>query len=402
MELRKEYFYLWFGFGISKLGSWIYLIALNLSVWHLTESPAAVAGIYIIGPIARIMCSFFAGSIVDRANKRIILITCDVFRAIIVCIMPLLSDIWFIYSVIFLANIAVCFANPSSTFMIAKLVQPNDRLRFNAINSMLGSGSFMIGPALSGAIIAMSSTSMAMWVNGVMLLFSATMMYLLPNRENKLPGKSAVLTPAVIRADFNIVWKFISNQKTLLQFFILYSTALMICYSLDSQEMSFLKDFHEVSDSVYGIIVGITGIGAIVGGYLAAKFVNKVSLVSYIGIGFSCTLLCYFTFYFSPNLTIAVAAFILLGLFMAFSNAGYATFYQQTIPTEIMGRFGSSLGLIESVMQISLTLIIGFLAEIYTIQTTTSIFAFFGVVMACIVYFHLLNNKPMFAKEKLT
>lgn len=402
MELRKEYFYLWFGFGASKLGSWIYLIALNLSVWHLTESPAAVAGIYIIGPIARILCSFFAGSIVDRTNKRIILIVCDVFRAGIVCLMALLSEIWLIYGLIFLANIAVCFANPSSTFMITKLVLPNDRLRFNAINSMLGSGSFMIGPALSGAIIAMSSTATAMLVNGFMLLFSAFMMYLLPNQEVKSSTQSTVLTLAVIRDDFITVWKFISQRKTLLKFFVLYSTALMICFSLDSQEMSFLKDFHKVTDSVYGIIVGITGIGAIVGGYLAARFVKKLSLVSYIGLGFTCTLLSYFIFYFSSNLMIAVAAFILLGLFMAFSNAGYATFYQQTIPTELMGRFGSSLGLIESVMQITLTLIIGFLAEIYTIQLTTSIFALIGVVLACTVYFHLLNNKPLFAKEKLT
>ncbi|WP_339199086.1 MFS transporter [Solibacillus sp. FSL R5-0449] len=402
MELKKEYFYLWFGFGASKLGSWIYLIALNLLVWHLTESPAAVAGIYIIGPIARILCSFFAGSIVDRTNKRMILIVCDVFRAGIVFLMPLLSEIWLIYCLIFLANIAVCFANPSSTFMITKLVLPNDRLRFNAINSMLGSGSFMIGPALSGAIIAMSSTATAMWVNGFMLLFSAFMMYLLPNQEIKSSTQSTVLTLIVIRNDFRTVWEFISQQKSLLKFFVLYSTALMICFSLDSQEMSFLKDFHKVTDSVYGIIVGITGIGAIVGGYLAARFVKKLSLVSYIGVGFTCTLLSYFIFYFSSNLMIAVAAFILLGLFMAFSNAGYATFYQQTIPTEIMGRFGSSLGLIESLMQISLTLIIGFLAEIYTIQLTTSIFALIGVVIACIVYFHLLNNKPLFIKEELT
>lgn len=402
MELKKEYFYLWFGFGASKLGSWIYLIALNLLVWHLSESPAAVAGIYIIGPIARILCSFFAGSIVDRTNKRIILIVCDAFRAGIVCLMPLLTEIWLIYCLIFLANIAVCFANPSSTFMITKIVLPNDRLRFNAINSMLGSGSFMIGPALSGAIIAMSSTATAMWVNGFMLLFSAFMMYLLPNQEIKSSTQSTVLTLAVIRNDFRTVWKFISQRKSLLKFFVLYSTALMICFSLDSQEMSFLKDFHEVTDSVYGIIVGITGIGAIVGGYLAARFVNKLSLVTYIGLGFTCTLLSYFIFYFSSNLMIAVAAFILLGLFMAFSNAGYATFYQQSVPTELMGRFGSSLGLIESVMQITLTLIIGFLAEIYTIQLTTSIFALIGVVIACIVYFHILKYKTLFTKEELT
>ncbi|WP_336045991.1 MFS transporter [Solibacillus ferritrahens] len=401
MELRKEYFYLWFGFGVSKLGSWIYLIALNLTVWHLTESPAAVAGIYIIGPIARILCSFFAGSIVDRSNKRTILIFSDLSRAGIVCLMPLLTDIWLIYCFIFLANIAVCFSNPSSTYMITKLVQPNDRLRFNSINAMLGSGSFMIGPALSGVIIAFSSTSTAMWINACMLLFSAWMMYLLPNVQGEITKLLKTITPAVIRDDFYVVWKFIREKKEILYFFVLYSTALMICYSLDSQEMSFLKDFHKVSDTAYGIIVGLTGIGAIVGGFMAAKYVKKLSLISYIGAGFSLTLVCYFVFYFSSNLILAIASFILLGLFMAFSNAGYATFYQQTIPTEIMGRFGSTLGLIESVMQILLTLLIGFLAELYSIQLITSLFAFIGVLIACFVYVYLIRNSLLFVQEEL-
>ncbi|MGN7476226.1 MFS transporter [Solibacillus silvestris] len=401
MELKKDYFYLWFGFGISRLGSWIYLIALNLSVWHLTQSPAAVAGIYIIGPIARIICSFFAGSIVDRSNKRFILIGGDLFRALIVFTMPFLTDIWMIYCFIFLANITTSFSNPSGTYMIAKIVEQKNRLRFNAINSMLGSGSFMIGPALSGAIIAFSNTAAAMWTNGCMLLLSASMMYLLPNVQQKEDSQSKMLTPAIILDDFYLVWQFIREKKAMLQFFMFYSIALMICYSLDSQEMSFLKDFHNVSDTAYGIIVGMTGIGAIVGGFLAAKFVHKFSLASYIGAGFTFTLICYFTFYFSQNLLIAVGAFILLGLFMAFSNAGYATFYQQTIPAKLMGRFSSSLSLIESIMQISLTLIIGLLAEMFSIRLVTSLFAFIGVLIACFVYVHLLKNKFLFVQEEI-
>ena len=89
MNYPKNYILLLFGFGVSNLGNWIYLIALNLAVWHLTHSPAAVAGIYVVGPIARILCSFFAGSIIDRSNKKQILIWTDIFRGIIVCIILL-------------------------------------------------------------------------------------------------------------------------------------------------------------------------------------------------------------------------------------------------------------------------------------------------------------------------
>src|SRR5690606_4907797 len=159
MNYPKNYILLLFGFGVSNLGNWIYLIALNLAVWHLTHSPAAVAGIYVVGPIARILCSFFAGSIIDRSNKKQILIWTDIFRGFIVCIMPFISTIWLIYTLIFLANMASSFFGPSSTFMITKIVEEQDRKRFNAINSILSSGSFMIGPALGGAIIALSNTS---------------------------------------------------------------------------------------------------------------------------------------------------------------------------------------------------------------------------------------------------
>ncbi|WP_341320263.1 MFS transporter [Solibacillus sp. FSL H8-0523] len=393
MRLKKEYFILWIGQGVSRLGSWIYLIALNLTVWHLTESPAMVAMLYMIGPIARTFSSFFVGSIVDRTNKRTILILSDVFRAVIVCLMPFASSVWLIFGFVFLTNIAASFTQPSSMFMITKLVAENDRQRFNAINSILSSGSFMIGPALGGVIIAMSNTSVAMWINSGALLFSAFMMSLLPTITQQLNDQRKMITPAMIRQDFQIVWRTMRKQREILTFFILYSSVLMIAHALDSQEMSFLKDFHEVSDASYGVIVGVTGIGAIVGGVLAASFVHKLSLRAYIGAGLSLTLVCYTIFYASPSLPLAIVAFILLGLFMSFSNTGYTTVYQKSVPPEIMGRFTSSLGLFESILQISLTLVIGLCAQWFTIQLATTLFALLALCLAVVLYRYLAQNK---------
>ncbi|MCY8498651.1 hypothetical protein P8917_17110 [Bacillus atrophaeus] len=46
------------GIGISNLGEWVYLIALNLIVLNMTDSTTAVAGLYIIKPIAAILTTF--------------------------------------------------------------------------------------------------------------------------------------------------------------------------------------------------------------------------------------------------------------------------------------------------------------------------------------------------------
>ena len=48
---------------------------------------------------------------------------------------------------------------------------------------------------------------------------------------------------------------------------------------------------------------------------------------------------------------------------MSFCNAGYSTFYQISVPTEIMGRFGSISTMVINVLQIVFTLALGLLAE---------------------------------------
>ena len=401
MKLKKEYVYLLVGFGISNLGNWIYLIALNLSVWHLTHSPAAVAGIYIIGPVARILSSFFAGSIIDRHNKRRIVIWSDIIRGIVVCMMPLFSSLWILYMLIFIANMASSFFRPSSTYLITKHVDSEHRQQFNAMNSILSSGSFMIGPALSGVIIALSNTSVAIWFNGLTFFLCAWLMWLLPNIEEKNESTNSIITLSIIRSDFQYVWQFIKSKTVLLTFFIVYTVALMIAYSLDSQEMTFLKDTLHVSDSLYGIIVGVTGIGALLGGVAATTLAKKFSVITYISAGFLLTMFCYFMFYLSNQLVLAVVAFVALGFFMAFSNTGYATFYQESIPTSLMGRFGSILLLVESVVQITFTFVLGVMAEWFTVQLATTIFPAVGLILALYVSIHLHQHKTQLQLEEL-
>ncbi|SOC43233.1 MFS transporter [Ureibacillus acetophenoni] len=396
MSYPRNYILLLFGFGVSNLGNWIYLIALNLAVWHLTHSPAAVAGLYLVGPIARILCSFFAGSIIDRSNKKQILIWTDIIRGIIVCIMPFISSIWLIYTFIFFANIASSFFGPSSTFMITKIVEEKDRKRFNAINSILSSGSFMIGPALGGAIIMMTNTSIAMWINGITFFICALALSFLPNIETSESNTRQMITFQILRSDFQHVIQFSREHKILQTFFIVFSIALTITFALDSQELTFLKDHLHVSDSIYGVVVSVAGVGAILGGAAAAIYVKKISLVSYIGAGFSITLLSYVIFYMSQSIIVAVISFVALGFFMAFCNTGYATLYQKSIPPEIMGRFGSILNLLQGILQIVFTFVLGLVAEWYSVQAMTSIFAFIALLLAIYLYIHLVKHKPYF------
>ena len=393
MEIIRKYGLLLGGFGFSYLGNWIYLVALNLMVWHLTYSATAVAGIFIVGPIARILTNFVAGSIIDRSNKRNIMIAMDITRGLIVFLMPFMTSIWLIYSLLFLANIASSFFGPSSTYYIAKYVQDDDKQRFNALLGTLNSGSFMLGPAIAGVFIAVFNISIAIWINSVTFFVCAWVISRLPNIEEEVQGKRVMLTMSVIISDFKMVWHFIKQHPNFLKFFMAYQIALMVAFALDSQEMTFIKNNLLASDSLYGVLVSIAGVGAIVGGFLAIALVHKFSIATYIGVGLTCTMLSYTAFYASSNIWFATACFITLGVFMAFSNTGYDTVYQKNIPPHLMGRFGSSVSLVQSVIQILLTFSLGLLADWFSLQLVAVTFGAVGLIFAIFMAIHIVTNK---------
>ena len=385
MEKNKKwpifYYYLFIGIGVSNLGNWIYLIALNVFVWHLTNSAAAVAGIYIVGPFTRIICNFFVGSIIDRRNKKTIVVMADIFRGLFVCLMPFAQSVGTIYFLLIVTNIATSFFGPSSTALISSLVKTEDRLRFNSILSTLSSGAFMIGPALGGIIIKFSSISMAMWVNSFTFIICALFLQLLPYiATSKIKEEKRLFQ--TLKEDYQLVYNYAKEIPIFSKFLLLYSIALMITFALDSQEVTFLLSILSISDDLYGITVTVAGIGAVVGGIVATAFATKYSISSYIKVGFFLTLVSYLIFYSSPSYLVAVISFITLGFFMAFSNSGYATYYQESIPVNIMGRFTSIVNLIQSALQVLFTMIIGFLADIFSLQLVTISFAMIGVIIS--------------------
>lgn len=393
MKWPKHYVYLLTGLGVSQLGNWIYLIALNVMIWNLTHSPAAVAGLYIIGPLVRIICNFFVGSYIDRWDKKKTVITTDLIRGFFVCLMPFVDQLWLIYALVGATNIASTFFGPSSTYLITVHVQDEHKQRFNALHSTLNSGSFMIGPALAGVILAIFHPGVAMWLNGVTFFLCAILLTFLPNEANLLHSSYSKITWRTIKKDWQSTIVYAKKLRIFIQLIMIYSIALMIAFALDSQEMTFLLAHLHISEGLYGLTVTIAGIGAIVGGFLATAFAKKFSSVSYLKVGFLLTMLSYLGFYLANSYSIAVVCFVTLGLFMAFSNTGFATLYQTTVHSEMMGRFSSMLNLIQSLLQVMFTVIIGFLAEWFSLQWTTVIFASIAVILAILLSFVSLRDQ---------
>lgn len=385
------------GIGISNLGNWIYLIAINISILNLTGSAAAVAGLYVIRPIAILLTNTWAGSLIDRVNKRRVMITVDIIRGILIFVIPFMSSLWSIYSVLLLISIAGAFFGPSSSVYITKLVPSEHRKRFNSLMSMTGSGAFLAGPAIAGLLIMSTSTDICIFINAVTFLLCALVIFFLPNVDTDLEQRKEPIRLPMLMNDYRVIADFAKEMKYFMLIYFLFQMTMLINFSLDSQEATFIKTHLLLSDQSYGLIVSLTGAGALAGAACGALFANKLSIRLYLGVGMLFTQIGYLLFYLSEDFITATLSFVFLGFFMSFGNTGYTTFYQKNVPVSIMGRFGSLAELIQAAVQIILTLLVGAAAELFSLQLVCFLFAATALGLAIVLLIAGFNpSKSMY------
>jgi MFS family permease len=379
------------GIGVSFLGNWIYLIALNLAILNLTGSAAAVAGLYIIRPIAVLITNTWSGSVIDRVNKRKLMVTVDIIRGILIFTIPFLPSLWVIYTVLLFTNIAGSFFGPSSSVYITKLIPIENRKRFNSIMSMASSGAFLMGPAIAGLLIMKFSTDLCIIINAITFFICAFFIFLLPNVDEDLKNARGIIKWKTLLDDWKVVIDFAKSAKYFIYVYLLFQSTTLIGFALDSQEVTFIKRNLELTDRDYGLLVSITGIGALTGAAVAAMVAKKLSLRTFIGAGILLTTIGYLTFYASFNFLTATMAFVFLGFFMAFANSGYATFFQNNVPVGIMGRFGSMADMVQGIIQISLTLLLGLFAEMFSLQFVCLVFSAVSVILSLMLAFTIFS-----------
>jgi predicted MFS family arabinose efflux permease len=393
------------GIGISNIGNWIYFVAINLLVLKITGSAAAIAGLFIIRPLAILLTNTWAGSVIDRVNKRKLMIWIDIIRGIFIVAIPFFTSLFPIYIIMFLTNIAGAFFGPTSETYIAKLVPPEKRKRFNSIFSFATSGAMLVGPSVSGLLIMYGSINTSIYINAVTFFFCAAAIYFLPDvdREEGKEKYRDSITVKMIAADWKAVADFGKTAVGFMVVFMIFQFITLISFALDSQEVTFIQQVIGLSEKNYGLLVSLTGAGYMAGSFAVSALASRLSIRTLLGLGSFLSVTGYFMFFLATSDTVpmAVIGFIIIGFFSPFSFTGYTTFFQNNVPLDLMGRFSSAFAFFQAILQILLTLLLGYLAETLKLQTATIGFASFGLLLAITLtaMVFLQSKKNLFVLE---
>ncbi len=377
------------GVGIANLGAWIYLIALNVLVYNMGGSALAVATLYVIKPLATLFTNAWSGSMIDRLNKRKLMIHLDIYRALFIAILPLLPSLWIVYVFVFFISMASAIYEPTAMTYMTKLIPVEQRQRFNSLRTLIGSGASLIGPAVAGGLLIAGTPEFAIYMNAIAFLLSGFITLLLPNLDKKEASDttSNTLSLTVLKKDWTTVINFSRKHVYVVCVYFLFQSMFVLATATDSLELSFAKEVLLLTDSEYGFLVSIAGAGFILGAITNTILSKKLAPSFLIGIGSLFIAIGYLIYAFSNIFLIAAIGFFMLSFSMAYANTGFYTFYQNNVPVHIMGRIGSIYGLVIALVTIFITILSGVATQFISIQLVVivgSLIMLFITIVLCV------------------
>ena len=176
--LTRDFGLIWLSQLVSQVGDGISNLALLWFVYSITGSPVKTTIIGLLHTIPPIVLGPFIGVYVDRLPKKFFLIGANVFRAVLIGIIPcaVSTDTFtvnLLYILVLFDAVAMATFSPALTSSVPLIVP---RAQFTAANALIQSTTslgIIFGPAVSGLGIALFGSQEVLCLNGATYLVAA-------------------------------------------------------------------------------------------------------------------------------------------------------------------------------------------------------------------------------------
>lgn len=192
LRRNRDYRLLWYGQVVSQLGDWFNSVAVYALLLELTGTATSVALMILVQFLPQAIIGPLAGVVVDRFDRRRIMILADVIRGLLILALPLVAragHVPLIYAIIATTVATTAFFEPARTAVIPRVTGAADLLTANALSSATWSAMLAIGAGLGGVVTALLGRDVAFLVNAVS--FFASAVFIVRTRFDSAPPEAA-------------------------------------------------------------------------------------------------------------------------------------------------------------------------------------------------------------------
>ena len=313
-------------------------IAQGWLVLELTNSPFYVG---LVGALARIpimLLSFYAGVVVDRVDKRRLMIVSQVVSMSLALLLAWLTytglvTVAHIMVITLMIGVAIAFEIPARHAFVIELVGKEDLTNAVALNSSAFNASRIVGPALAGTLIITLGVASCFLFNALSFVLSLVALVRLR------------MTPAVRRQRESSAWgelkeglRFVGGHQRIFTLVQLVAVLALFAFPYEILLPVVARDMMGRGAVAYGWMVSAAGVGALVGALGLATVASRVTrgkLIGVSGVLFGSSLLL---LALARSMPLALVVLMGLGLAMVLTTSTTNTLLQTLSPDRFRGR----------------------------------------------------------------
>jgi len=259
--------------SVSNIGNWITMMAVfAMLVFRGDGGVAQSSGVFLAGLIPTLLVSPFAGWLLDRFDRKWLMISSELFSGLIILGLVFTSNIFLIYAILALQAVSISIMSPARQAVVPDLVPREELTRANAFFQQLA-GIIKIGaPMLAGLLLAVINPHTAVILDVISFGLSAMILSRLPalpphaeTDQSEASGledvaKPSTSNPAAARLKLSQLLKGAPRLRLL---FIMTFLAIMVIVSFDVLSPVFVKQVLNGGEELFGTLVGLIGLGTL-------------------------------------------------------------------------------------------------------------------------------------------
>jgi DHA3 family macrolide efflux protein-like MFS transporter len=342
------FFTIWSGQALSILGSQLVQFAF---IWHLTiktGSATVLATATLVGMLPNVVLGPFIGTLVDRWNRRRIILTADSVVALATLFLVALFaldvvEVWHIYAVIFIRSLASTFHRNAMSASTSLMIPVEQLTRIQGLNQLLNGGLNVVAAPLGAFLLEVLPMQGILAIDVITALFAILPLVFIHIPQ---PERSAVdAEKTTVWADFKAGLRYMISWPGLMIIGLMTVGINFTIIPAFSLLPLMVKDYFGGSAVHLGWVESAMGAGMIIGGGLLGiwgGFSRKIltSLVGLMGMGTGTLILALAP---SSAIFLAVGGALLIGFMTPITMGPFFAVIQSTVEPDVQARVFSLL-----------------------------------------------------------
>jgi MFS family permease len=222
----RDFRRLWFGVGISAIGSQVTTVAIPFQLYDETRSTLLVGLLGLAALVPLLIVPIYGGAVADAVDRRRLLLLSDVAQLLVtggLLVNALLPNpsVWFLFVAEALGTAAYGFQRPARNALTPRLVRDDQLLAAIAVEDVVFTLARVAGPVMAGVLIAVVGLAGAYAIDMATFAASLAAIWLLPPvppaPDADRPSLQSILDG----------FRYVGRRKVLLGIFVVDTNAMV-------------------------------------------------------------------------------------------------------------------------------------------------------------------------------